>query len=270
LIGRRAPGLGLGVATLVIARAAWAVDPFEIQVYDASANAPGVPGLELHVNDVIDGRRTARPPELAPHHQTHFTFEPSFGVTSVWEVGAYVQTTWRADGHFDFSGVKLRSKLVTPPGWHAHARAGLNLEVSYLPATYDPGRWGAEIRPIIAWEDRRWLFAANPIVGVPVRGGDPTFEPAAMALVKVAEVVALGLEYYADLGPLIHPARLREQEQYLFEVANLLSIPGVELNLGAGEGLTASSNAFVAKLILGFTWDPAHRGDAPHLEPPRL
>jgi hypothetical protein len=252
------------VAALTIGRAAWAVDPFEIQVYDGMANAPGVPGLELHVNDVVDGQRTAPPPELPSHHQAHFTVEPSFGVTSVWEVGGYLQTAWRADGHFDFAGAKLRSKLVTPPGWRAHVRAGLNLEVSYLPAAYDPGRWGAEIRPIAAWEDRRWLFVANPIVGVSLRGAPPTFEPAAMVLVKALDLVALGVEYYADLGPLVHPARLRDQQHYLFEVANLLSVPGIELNLGIGQGLTATSNGFIAKMIVGFTWDaPVRPGDAP-------
>jgi len=35
----------------------------------------------------------------------------------------------------------------------------------------------------------------------------------------------------------------------------LLSIPHFELNAGVGEGLTAASNGFVAKIILGYEWE---------------
>ncbi|HEY1535285.1 MAG TPA: hypothetical protein VGF76_14760, partial [Polyangiaceae bacterium] len=70
-----------------------AVDPFEIQVYDGTANAPGAPGLELHLNTVPDGRKTAQPPELAPNHQTHLTLEPSLGIEPWWELGGYLQSS---------------------------------------------------------------------------------------------------------------------------------------------------------------------------------
>jgi len=71
----------LAAGVLLGPSAARAVDPFEIQVYDGTANSPGVPGIELHVNRVFDGIRTAEPPELPLHHQSHFTLEPSLGVS---------------------------------------------------------------------------------------------------------------------------------------------------------------------------------------------
>src|SRR4051812_6941452 len=77
---------------LIGVREARAVDPFEIQVYDGTANPRGAPGLELHVNHVASGRKTAAPPELPPHGQSHFTLEPSFGVAPWCELGAYFQT----------------------------------------------------------------------------------------------------------------------------------------------------------------------------------
>jgi hypothetical protein len=52
------------LAIVFSAHDAAAVDEFEIQVYDGTANPPGVPGLELHVNRVLDGLKTAPPPEL--------------------------------------------------------------------------------------------------------------------------------------------------------------------------------------------------------------
>jgi len=247
--------------------AAGAVDPYEIQVYDGTANSPGVPGAELHVNTVSSGRRTAEAPELPPDRQTHFTLEPSFGVTPSWELGAYLQTTLRPDGAFTYAGAKLRSKFVTDPEWHAHWRFGVNLEVSLLPQAYDRDRWGTEVRPIAAWEDDLWLLAINPILNTALAGSGaekgPSLEPALMAKVKIVGKVALGFEYYAAFGPVAHPAMLRDQEHYLYEAIDLLAVDRLELNLGIGEGLTASSNGLVVKMVAGYTWDRGERAPGP-------
>ena len=243
-------------AYVLCARDVLAVDAFEIQVYDGTANRPGVPGLELHVNRVFDGTKTSEPPELPLHHQTHLTLEPSLGVTPFLELGGYLQTAFRADGTFDYAGTKLRAKFVTPEGWRENVRLGVNLELSVIPERYEASRWGAEIRPIAAWENELWLFAINPIVGVPLTS-DPTpeFEPAAMAKVKLLNVVALGVEYYSSFGRVSAPSPWHEELQYLYEAVDVLNLPHVEINAGVGEGLTAASNAFVAKCILGYSWE---------------
>ncbi len=247
------------LSVLLSAAPAAATDPFEIQVYDGTANAPGVPGLELHVNRVFSGLTTAPSPELPANHQSHFTLEPSLGLLPFWEIGGYFETTLRGDGTFDYAGVKLRSKFVTPPGWHAHLRLGVNLEVSLLPRTYDRDRWGSEIRPIATWDDPRFIVVVNPIVDLSYAGPDasagPTFQPAAMAKVKLLGTVAAGLEYYSSFGPIAKPLPWSQEEQYLYEALDLLSIPHFELNVGVGEGLTPASNAFTGKFILGYEWE---------------
>jgi len=136
---------------------ALAVDAFEIQIYDGSADAPGQAGLEVHLNQ----------PKGGP---LHFTLEPSYGITEFWELGGYFQT---ADGKYE--GVKLRSKFVTPESFSTSFRLGLNFELSRIP---NEG-WGGEIRPILAFENERFLVAVNPIVSFPV-----AFEPGAMAKVS--------------------------------------------------------------------------------------
>lgn len=238
---------------------ALALDAFEIQVYDGTADAAGGMGLECHVNDVVRGSTTAAPPELAQNHQAHFTAEPSYGVTSFWELGAYLQTALRPDGTFEFAGAKGRSKLVTPPSWSTTRRLGLNVEISDLPRQYEAQRWGLELRPIVAQDLGRFSFAVNPIVGIPLTGGPATLEPAAQALFVIPELASFGLEYYADLGAITGFSPVRVQAHYLFEVANLLRIKHFELNVGVGEGLTSSSNPFVAKLILGYELDRSAR-----------
>jgi hypothetical protein len=237
-----------------------AVDPFEIQVYDGTANGPGVPGLELHVNHVAGTTKTTALPELPRNGVTHFTLEPSFGVLPGWEAGAYLQTALRPDGTFDYAGAKARSKFVTTESFSKRWRLGINFEVSLLPERYDRDRWGSEIRPIVAWESPSFLFALNPILDQSLAGSGasdgPRFEPAALATYKVANLVGFGFEYYADLGPIGNAfSPLRRQEHYLYEVVNVLAIERVEINLGVGEGLTGVSDDLVFKAILGYAWE---------------
>jgi hypothetical protein len=113
----------------------------------------------------------------------------------------------------------------------------------------------------VAFDSEQWLFVANPILELALAGPNasqaPSFAPALMAKFKLAGVVALGVEYYADFGPLSAPDPVREQQQYLFEAVDLLSIAHVEVNAGVGEGLSHESNALVLKAILGYSWDSA-------------
>ena len=248
-------------ALVLVVSPAFAGDPFEIQVYDGTANAPGVPGLELHLNDWASGNREATPPEAPLHGQFHATLEPSLGLTPFWELGAYLQGAVRADdGAVDWAGVKLRSKFVTPPSWNPHWRLGMNFEVAYLPPTYDHDRWGGEIRPIVAWHDDDWLFAFNPILDQSFAGADATQGPSFQPALKVARTVgpvALGFEYYATLGALSAILPWRDQQQQVFEVVDLLSVERLEVNFGVGEGLTAASEGIVVKAIVGYAFEPS-------------
>jgi len=245
------------IVALLLSLPAAALDPFEIQVYDGTANAAGEAGFELHLNYVARGLTSSVSPELPPDHQAHVTLEPSYGVTSFWEVGGYLQGSLRPDGTFDYAGAKLRSKFVTPPGWHEHLRLGINLELSLLPASYDRSRWGTEVRPIIAWEDDRFIFAFNPNLGMALAAPNahegPELEPGLMAKLKLAGI-ALGVEYFASLGPVRSFLPVGQQEHYLFEAVDVLSWRGVELNVAVGEGLTAASNRMVLKTIVGYSF----------------
>jgi hypothetical protein len=239
-------------------------DPFEIQVYDGTANAAHVPGVELHANTVANGRTEGNGAELPPNGQSHFTLEPSFGIFSWWEAGAYLQSVLRADGTFTYGGAKLRSKWVRPS--ERGLRLGVNVEVSLVPQAYDRNRWGSEIRPIVGWEAEHWLLIVNPIVDVPLAGPDapsgPTFTPAAMAKLKVPKKLAAGLEYYGDLGAFSSFTPVAQQEHVLYEAIDVLAWEHIEINAGLGEGITHGSDAsrrsggasLVAKTILGYTW----------------
>lgn len=69
----------------------------------------------------------------------------------------------------------------------------------------------------------------------------------------IADLLSVGVEVYASLGPVDGWLPLAEQEHYIFEVVNVLAWRGVEINVGIGEGLTAASNDLIAKAILGLS-----------------
>lgn len=234
---------------------ALAFDPFEIQVYDGSTNEPGVVSLELHVNYDHAPSRPVEPPELPWHRQAHFTFEPALGVTSFWELGAYVQLAARLDDAVYWGGAKLRSKLVTPDGWDPHWTLGMNFEVGALPRLFEADRYGAELRPIVAWEARYLHVALNPNVEVSFAGeglrDGPELSPAAAAYVRIPDIAEVGVEYYGGLGPMKHLPELAAQEHYLFGAGNLFALEGWELNAGVGAGLTPGSDDLIAKVIVG-------------------
>jgi hypothetical protein len=251
----------LSVAVLASCGAtAHASDPFEIQVYDGTANPPGVFGLENHLNYWATGWRASNPPEVPLNGQFHSTFEPSLGLTQFWELGAYVQFAYRTDpGVLDWAGVKLRSKFVTPEGYSPHWRLGVNLELDYLPSKFDASQWGMEVRPIVAWHDPDWLFAVNPIIDQAFAPPDASLGPSFQPCAKIARTVgpvALGLEWYATFGPGIAWVPYSEQGQQLFEVVDLLAVDRLELNVGLGEGITSASQGIVVKAIVGYTFEP--------------
>jgi hypothetical protein len=242
-------------AALLGARRAAAFDPFEIQVYDGSTNEPGVASLELHVNYDHAPTRPVSPPEMSWHKQAHFTFEPALGITRFWEIGAYLQFADQIDGTLYWGGFKLRSKLVTPEGWHPHLTLGLNLEISAVPERFEADRFGGELRPILGWDDRYFQVAVNPNVELSFAGAGlhegPAWSPGVALYAKIPAIASFGVEYYGSIGPLAHPLPLREQEHYLFGVGNLLAAAGWEVNVGVGAGLTRGSNDVIVKAILG-------------------
>ena len=113
------------------------------------------------------------------------------------------------------------------------------------------------MRPIIGWTGAqgRIALALNPILDVSLGGPDrtPAFEPALSAAYVFRDLLSVGFEYYASLGPIDGWLPIAEQEHYLFEVINVLVWKSVEINVGIGEGLTGASNDLVAKAILGFS-----------------
>lgn len=234
-----------------------AQDKFEIQVYDSQIAPILEPRVELHLNYFASGLRgSAEDGELPTDRVARYTLEPQTGLTNWCEVGAYFQTALRPEGTFDFAGVKLRFKVRAGQLWNVVGLA-LNTEVSFVPRSYEPHRWGSELRPIADLRLGAFYASVNPILSIDFAGPDagiPQPQPAAKVSIDILSGLALGSEYYAGFGPFHRLLPTREQTHVIYGALDWTT-SNVDLNLAVGYGGLGAGERWVAKAIVGVQWD---------------
>lgn len=252
-----AAAAGLGCAVLP-ARAAM-ID--EIQVYTDDINKSGEFGLELHVNTTPKGRSTQDfPREITPWHGLRFTPEFSYGLAKDLEAGLYLPYARDAQGTTHFAGPKLRLKWLPlrpeegAQGWFM----GANVEYAWVAPEFEQSNRFIELRPIVGYRGRDWLFAANPILGWALAGADhdgkPDFSPSAKVARKVASGLALGVEYYAELGKVNNILPHLEQSHTLYFALDYDRKPWA-FNVGIGRGLNDATDRWTLKTIIEIPFD---------------
>jgi hypothetical protein len=242
------------LALLAWPAGARAIDPFEIQVYDAEVQEVGNFEQELHVIT----RPEVAEPAIGPSSGfpdpglLHLAFEPQVGIAPLMEVGAYFETALWPDGSFRIEGAKLRYKVRVKEGaWPFEA--AINFEIGVANQVSGDPLWGGELRPIITKKIGPVRMLFNPIIGwalVPL--AVPTFEPAAKLNCELFWNFAPGLEYYGDIGSITAPLPLAQQQHFIFYTIDLYRWSNVELGLGLGEPLTRGSGGWIGNANLGY------------------
>ena len=232
----------------------------EIQVYTDDINKPGEFGLELHVNTTPKGRSTPDfPGEITPRHGLRSTAEFSYGLTRTLEAGLYMPYARDAEGTTHFAGPKLRLKwLPQQPAEQGGWFMGVNFEYAWVAPAFEQSRNALELRPIIGYRSSDWLLAANPILGWSLAGpdhdGKPDFSPSLKAARTVASGLALGMEYYAELGKVNHILPHAEQAHTLYLALDYARKPWA-FNVGIGRGLTGAADRWTLKTIIEIPFD---------------
>jgi hypothetical protein len=251
--------IGAAILLVLVARRALPQDPFEIQVYDSETAQPGETGVELHANGFGAASASSAAARGGPTDRGfHLTFEPHVGVAGWAELGAYLQTSVRPEGRYEYAGAKLRFKARLPSQITGHVGIALNAEVSALPSRFSESRYGAELRPIVDLRAARAYLSVNPILDFDFEGklaGRPQLEPAAKAeAMLVEDVFGLGAEYYAAIGPLDAMPAASRQVHRVFAVVDLMQVAvgplRLAVNLGVGRGL-AAGDEWIVKSIIG-------------------
>lgn len=235
-------------------RRAEADDLFEINVFHARVNQPGQLGVELHSNYVARGVLARERPEASAHHVLFEMLEPSIGLAKGWEAAIHLGLARRPDGSVDAGILRSRFMGVAPLPPSSPLKLAVNIEGGYANTRFEPAGWTGEIRPVIELVLGDLDVDLNPVVSFAwtrPHAGVPRLAPCASVRYTLWKAVDVGVEYYADFGPVSAIAPLLAQQHYVFEAVELVRWPEWALRLGVGEGLTAGSNPIVVTTRIG-------------------
>ncbi len=240
------------LAALILAPQPAFAQADEIQVYDGGLAPPGVFNLTLHNNYTPSGLADpAFPGAVVSQHAWIGVPEWAYGVTDWFEAGLYLPL-YSFDEHLGatLDGFKLRTLFAVP---HADERTffyGVNFEFSYNGRHWDSKRFTSEIRPIVGWHLNPVDIVFNPILDTAWDGvGKLEFAPSTRVAWNVSPTIAVAVEEYDDLGSIDGFLPVGEQAHEFFGVVDLAA-RAVDIELGAGVGLTNGTDDFTLKLIL--------------------
>ena len=247
--------LSLAPLIFLFALVARAQDNYEIQVYESETVAPGSTMLELHSNFTGDGSHTVINGVLPSTDAEHETLEITHGWTPWFETGFYVFSSIQPGHGWNWVGDHIRPRVRIPESWNWPVGLSLSAEAGYQRPSYCEDNWNLELRPIIDKRIGPWYFAANPALEKSLHGYSARegwgFSPAVKISHDLTKVVAVGVEYYADLGPITHFSNYGDQQHQVFPALDLNFSEKWEFNCGFGFGLTHSSDNLLFKMIIG-------------------
>ena len=239
------------------ARPAHAIDFYEIQIYTTDTAPLHHLVLELHSNSVIATYGDEAKAQLMPY-QIHETVEATYGLTPHIEIGQYFCTAKLDNGNYEYAGsrTKVHFGIAATDDWPV--RFGGNIELDYMRRAAEENPLSLELRPIVETGFRKFTLVANFAFEKPFRGPGThkgmTLAPSGEATYDLFRWLTPAVEYYGDLGAsLTDLPSIRNQQHFIVPTLNFNFLPQLELNAGAGFGLTRASNGTFLKAIVG--WD---------------
>jgi len=231
-----------------------AQENYEIQVYASPTMTKGSSIIELHSNFTFSGGKNSIERVVPTHHSLHETTEITHGITENFEVGFYLFTNYTKHYGYEIVGTHIRPRLSVPKKWHWPVGASLSTEFGYQRREYSSDTWNIEVRPIIDKQFKSFYVAFNPTLGISLKPDSnrhtPAFEPTLKASYNFNKI-AVGIEYYADIGQINDIPKFSEQDHTLFVVADLYINPRWEINFGPGVGLTKKTDDLIFKILIG-------------------
>ena len=229
----------------------------EIQVYTDDINDPGKFGLELHVNSTPKGNtQPGYAGEVVTNHGLRVTPEFSYGLSKDFEAGLYLPTSYN-NGNWSVGGYKLRLKWVPLKADEAKGGffAGANGELANTNSKFEAWRHNFELRIMGGWRNKYWLFAVNPVFSWALSSSqetpkpkNPQFAQSYKVARTVVDGVAVGLEYYNEMGSLGSFDPSSQQSKTLYYAVDVTR-GRLPFNFGIGRGLTGATDKWTVKAI---------------------
>lgn len=242
---------------VTFAPGAYAIDFYEIQIYDTLTTPPGHLTLELHSNTVNTATGVDAKAALHPY-QIHETLEATYGVLRWLEVGQYLATAKLSNGNYEYAGSRTKVHFGIPQTADWRVKFGGNVELDYMRFAVEENPFTLELRPIAETSFGKFTLVGNfafvdPFSGPGAHKGFQ-FSPSGEIAYDLSRWVTPAIEYYGDMGAIATMPGVQRQQHFIVPAANLHFIDRLELNLGVGVGLTRTSNGVFLKSIVGWTF----------------
>jgi hypothetical protein len=242
---------------LLVLPAAILAQTDEIQVYNGEIAAPGIFNLMFHNNFTPIGRAAPDyPGAIIANHSYQLTAEWAYGVTPWMEQGLYlpVASLYSTNHGTTYNGFKIRELFVRPNAHDHTFFYAANFEFSVNQHYWESSRISSEIRPIVGLHLHAWDLIYNPIVDTDYKGGfgNLQYNPAGRVAYNFNPRWAAALEEYDGFGPLRSFSPVDQQFHEIWTTMNYSGKKffGIDIETGAGYGLTSGSDKLTLKLML--------------------
>jgi hypothetical protein len=239
---------------LFISFITYSQENYEIQVYASPTMTKGNTIFELHSNFTFNGEKNIIAGVRPANQSLHETLEITHGITENFEIGFYLFTNYTNPYGYKVIGTHIRPRISVPEKWKWPVGISLSTEFGFQDRKYSSETWNIEIRPVIDKQFKKFYIAFNPTFGIGLKGANndhtPGFEPNIKTSYSFNKI-ALGFEYYGDIGQINQIPEFSQQTHILFLIADLYIDPKWEINIGSGFGLTRAADEFIFKLLVG-------------------
>ena len=226
--------------------------PADMKILSDEISALGEVGLELQTNIAmpsINGDKQGQ------GNVFKGILEPAYGIAENREVSLQLPVE-QVDGTWYGTGFNTEFQYVAP---HDEAEGfywGGRAEINYVAPAGLQESWQSELRAVLGYRANGWHLILNPSFTVPCTGADQqiTFEPSAKVVHQIDMQTEIGLEYFVETGSIAHFLPYQQQYQLPLFVLDK-KLRNAEINIGAGKGLTNSTDRWVFKTIVSFSFD---------------
>jgi hypothetical protein len=245
------------IFTLLLIAWAWpaaALNFFELEVYPATTEGQGLHELESQNSFVASGRDRAGhrgaggAEDPRRHHLERSSLEYNYGLTDKIDVALYLDTEKPNGEDVEFGGFRARARGALWEQGRYPVDLGWYFEVE-MPAQEEETQVELEFRPIISRAFGRFTIDLDPMFELPTVTQERRtleFNYATRIGYRLSRAFEPSLEFYGSIGQIRAIDPSREQEHYIFPVANF-HVGGVKMQVGPGFGLTRGSDSVIVK-----------------------
>ncbi len=216
------------IAAMLVVGKAFAIDFYEIQIYDIDTAPVGHLTLELHSNTTSTATGQLAKSQMDVY-QVHETLEATYGVLHWLEIGQYLCTAKLSNGDYEYSGSRSKIHFGVPQTFEWPVQFGANIELDYMRHAAEENPMTLELRQIVGANYKDFRLVANLAFEKPFSGPQThhgfQFAPSGELVYELNRWVSPALEYYGDMGSIQPLPKVQDQQHFIVPALNFDFLP---------------------------------------------